>query len=476
MFEPKIAGFLCTWCSYTGADTAGIARLKYPANLRAIRVPCSGRVSPELVIRAFDEGADGVLVLGCHIGECHYDTGNHRTAKRMPILRSLMSFVGLEPERLRLDWVSASEGERFARIVQEFTEVVRELGPIRWTVDGREKINYSNGGILSGFQERPIPKPALSSLFNQSYTQTIQQKAQELLAVGDVECVIGYEIGPRKRTRPVFIYSPDDVEKLVWNEECTHNLTTYLPARFDNRRKAGSESRRPIAVVVKPCDSQAINVHLVEQRYRREDVYVIGIACPGIKELRPQSGMLSKKDDLVEPRLQARCRSCEHREPFIYDTLIGEVEDVHPALQPTSTEQLKYRTDPEWFDAVAKLTPEARLGFWWNQFDRCIRCYACRQVCPMCNCPICLYERDDSLWVGMGISVNEKRTFHLGRAYHLAGRCVGCNECDRVCPVGIPVSLLNQCIANEMQQAFGYVTGLTPIPHPLVTTIELKES
>jgi F420-non-reducing hydrogenase iron-sulfur subunit len=100
--------------------------------MRAVRVPCSGRVAPELVMRAFDQGADGVLVLGCHIGECHYDNGNHRAAKRMPTLRALIEFAGLEPERLRLDWVSASEGERFARIVQEFTETVRLLGPCAW--------------------------------------------------------------------------------------------------------------------------------------------------------------------------------------------------------------------------------------------------------------------------------------------------------------------------------------------------------
>ena len=132
MFEPKIIAFLCTWCSYTGADLAGTTRLKSPWNIRAIRVPCSGRVSPELVIRAFDEGADGVLVLGCHIGECHYDTGNHRTAKRIPILNELMSFVGLEPERLRLDWVSASEGDRFSRLTLEFNETITELGPCNW--------------------------------------------------------------------------------------------------------------------------------------------------------------------------------------------------------------------------------------------------------------------------------------------------------------------------------------------------------
>ncbi len=133
MFEPKIVAFLCTWCSYSGADLAGISRLKSPATIRALRVPCSGRVSPELILRAFDQGADGVLVLGCHIGECHYDNGNHRTAKRIPTLQALLGFVGLEPERLRLDWVSASEGERFASITTEFNDTIRALGPCHWS-------------------------------------------------------------------------------------------------------------------------------------------------------------------------------------------------------------------------------------------------------------------------------------------------------------------------------------------------------
>ena len=129
-FEPRIIGFLCNWCSYAGADAAGTSRLPYPANIRIVRVMCSGRVSPELVLCAFREGADGVLVLGCHIGDCHYTDGNHRTAKRIPILRRLLSYVGIEPERLQLEWVSSSEAQRFAQVVSDFTETVRRLGPL----------------------------------------------------------------------------------------------------------------------------------------------------------------------------------------------------------------------------------------------------------------------------------------------------------------------------------------------------------
>jgi len=129
-FEPRIIGFLCNWCSYAGADAAGTSRMGYPSNLRVVRVMCSGRVSPELVLRTFREGADGVLVLGCHIGDCHYTDGNHRTAKRMPVLRKLLSYVGIDPARLQMAWVSSSEAKRFTQVVSEFTETVRQLGPL----------------------------------------------------------------------------------------------------------------------------------------------------------------------------------------------------------------------------------------------------------------------------------------------------------------------------------------------------------
>jgi len=131
VYEPRIIGYLCTYCSYPGADLAGISRIKYPPNIDIIRVLCSGRVSPELILRTFREGADGVLVGGCHFGDCHFINGNHRTAKRIPILKKILEYAGIEPQRLRLEWISASEGERFAEVVEEFTETIRGLPPIR---------------------------------------------------------------------------------------------------------------------------------------------------------------------------------------------------------------------------------------------------------------------------------------------------------------------------------------------------------
>jgi F420-non-reducing hydrogenase iron-sulfur subunit len=130
-FEPKIVGFLCNWCSYRGADMAGTARKKYAPNVRVVRVMCSGRVDPTFVLKAFQQGADGVLILGCHPGDCHYSEGNYKTARRVPLLKKMLEQLGIEEERVRLDWVSAAEGNRFASIVNEMTAKVRELGPFR---------------------------------------------------------------------------------------------------------------------------------------------------------------------------------------------------------------------------------------------------------------------------------------------------------------------------------------------------------
>ena len=129
-WEPKIVGFLCNWCSYRGADLAGTSRIKYAPNMRVIRVMCSARVEPTFILKAFQSGADGVMVMGCHPGDCHYSEGNYKTMRRIPLLKKMLSQMGIEEDRLSLDWVSASEGERFATVVNQMTEKVRALGPL----------------------------------------------------------------------------------------------------------------------------------------------------------------------------------------------------------------------------------------------------------------------------------------------------------------------------------------------------------
>jgi F420-non-reducing hydrogenase iron-sulfur subunit len=135
-FEPRLVGFLCNWCSYTGADLAGTARMTYAPNVRIIRVMCSGRVDPQFVLKAFKEGADGVLISGCHFGDCHYQEGNYKAMRRFKLLSKMLEQFGIEKERFRLEWVSAAEGNKFQHICNEFTEQIRKLGPLSFSHNG----------------------------------------------------------------------------------------------------------------------------------------------------------------------------------------------------------------------------------------------------------------------------------------------------------------------------------------------------
>ncbi len=133
-WEPKIIAFLCNWCSYAGADLAGVSRFQYPPNIRIIRVPCSGRVSANMILDALKAGADGILVSGCHPGDCHYISGNLYARRRFALLKNLLEFIGIEPERINFSWISASEGEQFAELVREVTTRIKTVGPARHLV------------------------------------------------------------------------------------------------------------------------------------------------------------------------------------------------------------------------------------------------------------------------------------------------------------------------------------------------------
>lgn len=180
-FEPKILSFLCNWCAYAGADLAGISRFQYPPNTRVIRVMCSGRVDPIFIPKAFLVGYDGVMILGCHPGDCHYLTGNYQAEKKIHLTRKLLNMAGIDSERLLLDWVSAGEGERFSQVVRQFIEKIRSLGPfpldqemegklqaVRSSLDG-EKIRWMVGKgpelmeMENVYKER-VPKERLEEL------------------------------------------------------------------------------------------------------------------------------------------------------------------------------------------------------------------------------------------------------------------------------------------------------------------------
>ena len=140
-FQPVIVGFLCNWCSYRAADLAGTSRMGYPATLRDIRIMCTGRLDPAFVLKALRGGADGVLIMGCHPGQCHYEEGNYKAMRRIALLKRTLAQLGVEPERVQLAWASAAEGVNFAEKVTEMTEQIRQLGPLHWGTNLTDKVN-----------------------------------------------------------------------------------------------------------------------------------------------------------------------------------------------------------------------------------------------------------------------------------------------------------------------------------------------
>lgn len=159
-FEPKIAAFVCTWCTYTGADLAGTSRLKYEPNVRVVRLPCTGRIDFSLIVKAFENGADGVLISGCHPNDCHYNEGNFHARRRFAVLRKLLEFVGIEPGRVQFSWVSAAEGAKWRDVVNIVTDEVRKLGPFK------NYKNLINESFLLSFMEAESLNTADLSLEN----------------------------------------------------------------------------------------------------------------------------------------------------------------------------------------------------------------------------------------------------------------------------------------------------------------------
>jgi ferredoxin len=270
-------------------------------------------------------------------------------------------------------------------------------------------------------------------------TEEIRRKAREWLESKVTDCVIGYERATDGvTTRPLFAYGAEETDRLIFDRTCHHNLTRYLLNR----------KGKVTAIVVKPCDSRAINLLLNESQIQRDKVLIIGVVCPGIVEMRWRR---------VGEKLQNACLMCQQHTPVVYDFLVGGPPIPEPVI-------------PDPYLDVAEMerrSASERRAFWEEQFSRCIRCYACRQVCPGCYCAECFVDRLDPMWAGIRIAPGENEVWNTGRAFHLAARCIGCYQCEQVCPVNIPLSLLNRKLEKETLQSFHFQAGMTaeaPLP------------
>jgi ferredoxin len=268
----------------------------------------------------------------------------------------------------------------------------------------------------------------------------LQDLARQLLSDETVNVVIGYEEGPRG-IRPCFITKPEDAERLVFTTRCVQNLAVYLSPRRSNVVQLGKA-----AVVVKGCDNRAVAGLVRETQIKRENVVVIGVRCGGVV-LDPFG-----PDELTANTVADRCPGCTVREPQFTDHLVGELPPPPPG---------EARIEARIAELQAA-SPDARWDFWIGEMTKCVRCNACREVCPMCYCSRCVQDKTQPQWIESSPHARGNLAWQLTRVMHQAGRCVGCNECERACPVDIPLGLLNRRVQSVVMERFGQGANQDP--------------
>lgn len=272
-------------------------------------------------------------------------------------------------------------------------------------------------------------------------TGAIRSEAERLLSAGAVSAIVGYTAARRKGSaQPVIITAAADAEKLIFTASCVNNLAVYLTKAKKDIPRSGR-----IGIVVKGCDLKAIVGLMGEAQLKREDLYLIGVPCAGVlaSTVHPDTPL---SGDTIAPK----CTECAAQLP----TGCDYVPNV--PLASTPEQEGKYAAEIARLEA---LTPAERWAYWKEQFAKCIKCYACRQVCPFCFCEQCLCDRNKPQMVETTPRPAGNTAWHIVRAMHLAGRCAGCAECERVCPMDIPLNLLNRKMAKELKELYDYEAG-----------------
>jgi len=298
------------------------------------------------------------------------------------------------------------------------------------------------------------------------YVALIREKAEKLLQDGTVDVFIGYKKGSVPMTNePVLISEADKTDILYWDSHCGLNLCNYLTKRKDR-----------IGIIANGCNSRNIVTHITENQIRRDQLYIVGIPCTGIIDHRAVQQAVGQREILdvresddkltitgngfeetfkKKDFLRDNCTLCRHRNPVIFDDMVSEPVKEQDGIEAYADVK-----------KIEEMAPEKKWNFFNNAIKNCIRCYACRNACPLCYCPSCFVAESQPQWVGKSLDPIDTMTFHILRAYHCAGRCTDCGACETACPVGIPMRQFTKKLNKDAENLFSWEAGLDPDQRP----------